>query len=515
MCWSRRSLGRATWKNEVVMTARHDPPTDPGRADARAIEFSVNGLSKRLPAYSAHKRFSLGQRIGIGAAIVGVVGAFAFQPVVAGTVAMSLLTILYVGMLGLRIELAIRGRGDQRVKFTDEELALLDRDLLPTFSILVPAYKEPRVLPNLVANLTALDYPPDRLEIKLLLEEDDTETIAAAAALRLSAPFEVVIVPHIGPRTKPKALNYALLGCTGEFVCIYDAEDCPEPKQLLKVAATFAQLGERVGCVQAELGYYNANENLITRWFAVEYRMWFTQFLPALSRSNAAIPLGGTSNHMRRDLLIRLGAWDPYNVTEDADLGIRLRRCGYTVAVLDSVTHEEANTDFVNWVKQRSRWYKGYLQTWLVHMRHPRQLIKDLGFASFVRFNLFVGGTPILAMLNPVSWALIVMWFVLQPHFIIEIMPAPVYYSGLLGWLFGNFVFYYLNLMAAYEFDDEKVFTAALRLPLYWVMMAIAAFKALLQLVFKPAYWEKTQHGLSSFTHEPTAGLTTAEHEFA
>jgi cellulose synthase/poly-beta-1,6-N-acetylglucosamine synthase-like glycosyltransferase len=486
-----------------------------GRDDARAIEFSVNGLSKRLPAYSAHKRFSLGQRIGIGAGIVGVIAAFSFAPIIAGTVAMSFLTILYLGMLGLRIELAIRGRSDQRIKFTDEELASLDRDLLPTFSILVPAYKEPRVLPTLVANLTALNYPPERLEIKLLLEEDDTETIAAAAALHLTAPFEVVIVPHVGPRTKPKALNYALLGCTGEFVCIYDAEDCPEPKQLLKVAATFAQLGERVGCVQAELAYYNANENLITRWFAVEYRMWFAQFLPALSRSNAAIPLGGTSNHMRRDLLIRLGAWDPYNVTEDADLGIRLRRCGYTVAVLDSVTHEEANTDFVNWVKQRSRWYKGYLQTWLVHMRHPRQLIKDLGFASFVRFNLFVGGTPLLAMLNPISWALIVMWFVLQPHFIIEIMPAPVYYSGLLGWLFGNFIFYYLNLMAAYEFDDEKVFTAALRLPLYWVMMAIAAFKALLQLVFKPAYWEKTQHGLSSFVHEPTAVVTTAEHEFA
>jgi glycosyltransferase XagB len=495
------------------MTPRIPPPwaqpnhlpadSHPTPDDSRAIEFSVHGLSRRLPAYSAAKRFSLGQRIALVVVVGGLVAGIVVSPIVAGTVLMTVLMILYVGMVGLRIDLAVRGRGDQRVKFTDEQLAALDHGTLPTISILVPAYKEAESLPTLVAHLAALEYPSDRVEIKLLLEQDDHETIAAAARLNLVAPFQVVIVPPVGPRTKPKALNYALLGCRGEIVCIFDAEDRPEPKQLLKVAATFAELGPTVGCVQAELAYYNAGENLITRWFAVEYRMWFTQFLPALSRTNAAIPLGGTSNYMRRELLMQMGAWDPYNVTEDADLGIRLRRCGYTVAVLDSITYEEANTDFVNWVKQRSRWYKGYLQTWLVHMRHPVRLIKDMGFGAFVRFNLFVGGTPVLAMLNPISWALIALWFLLQPHFIIEIMPAPVYYSGLFGWLFGNFILYYLNLMTAYEFDDERIFMAALRLPLYWIMMSIAAVKALLQLVFNPAYWEKTQHGLSSFMPEP------------
>ena len=498
------------WGSPQLGTRAADSKPD----HARAIEFSVHGLSKRLPAYSAHKRFSLGQRIAIVVIVAGFGTAFAMRPIEAGITVMSLLMIMYVGMVGLRIDLAVRGRGEQRIRFTDEELAALDPDLLPTLTILVPAYKEPHVLPSLVRHLAALEYPRDRLEIKLLLEEDDPDTVAAAAALDLTAPFQVVIVPPIGPRTKPKALNFALVGSTGDVVCIFDAEDRPDPKQLLKVAATFAKLGETVGCVQAELAYYNANENLITRWFAVEYRMWFTQFLPALSRTNAAIPLGGTSNYIRRDLLIKMGAWDPYNVTEDADLGIRLRRCGYSVAVLDSITYEEANTDFVNWVKQRSRWYKGYLQTWLVHMRHPRRLIKDIGFAAFVRFNLFVGGTPVLAMLNPISWALIILWFVLQPHFILEIMPAPVYYSGLFGWLFGNFILYYLNLMVAYEFDDEKVFTAALRLPLYWVMMAIAAVKAMLQLVFTPAYWEKTQHGLSSFAPDAKV-VPTTEREFA
>ena len=410
---------------------------------------------------------------------------------------MSAAMVIYTAVLGMRIDLMVRSSGNDRFSFTDEELAALSDDELPTFTILVPAYREPEVLPHLVDHLAVLDYPAEKLQIRLLLEANDPETQAAAAEMNLTAPFEVVVVPPGGPQTKPKALNYALLTSTGDIVSIYDAEDRPDPLQLRKVAATLLQCGPEVACVQGELAYFNADENLITRWFATEYRMWFTQFLPSLSRVNAPIPLGGTSNHFRRDLLVQLGAWDPFNVTEDADLGIRLRRQGYRVAVLDSTTYEEANTDFVNWIKQRSRWYKGYAQTWLVHMRQPRQLLRDVGLAGFIRFNLFVGGTPLLAAVNPISWILLVMWFTLKPQFIVDIMPAPVYYAGLFGWLVGNFVFFYLNLQVAYEAGLRRVFRAALLLPLYWVMMSLAAVKALIQLLFNPSYWEKTQHGLS------------------
>jgi glycosyltransferase XagB len=480
--------------------------TDTEQPDtAQCLEFSVNGLAEIFPALSARRRLTPRQWVGLVIFAVVIVVGFVFRPVLSGTIVLGVMIAVYVTMLGMRLELAIKGRRHPRVSFTDEQLAALDPHRLPRFSVLVPAYKEPEVLPQLIGNLAALEYPHDRLEIKLLLEEDDHETLAAAAEMKLQAPFEVIVVPPVGPRTKPKALNYALLGCTGDIVCIYDAEDRPEPKQLLKVAACFAELGDDVGCVQAELAYFNADENLITRWFAVEYRMWFTQFLPALSAVNAPIPLGGTSNHIRRDLLIALGAWDPFNVTEDADLGVRMRRCGYRCAVLDSTTYEEANTDFVNWIKQRSRWYKGYAQTWLVHMRHPLRLIKDVGVVGFLRFNLFVGGTPLVAALNPLAWGLLVLWFTLHPAFIQAIMPAPLYYTGLFCWLFGNFGLYYLNLMLAYEFRNRRVFSAALRLPMYWVMMAIAAIKAFLQLAFKPNYWEKTEHGLSRLTNEDAA----------
>ena len=460
------------------------------------LEWSMNGLHSIQPKLSARRRFSVAQVCSMVVAAVGMVIGFVLLPVATGTLLMSLMIGAYLLALGMRLELMARG-GEGRHSFTDAELGAMDWETLPSYTILVPAYKEPEVLQSLVQHLDALEYPRDRLEILLLLEQDDHETVAAALAMGLMKPFRVVLIPPSEPRTKPKALNYAIVDTTSDLITIYDAEDRPDPLQLLKVVATFAACGEEVACVQCELGYFNADENIITRWFATEYRTWFSRFLPSLSQVDAPIPLGGTSNHIRRDVLMGVGAWDPYNVTEDADLGVRLRRQGYRVAVADSVTLEEANTDFVNWIKQRSRWYKGYLQTWLVHMRSPRSLLRDVGFGGFVRFNLFVGGTPLLALLNPISWTLLVLWFVLQPQFIVDIMPWPVYYTGLFGWIVGNSLFYYLNLTVAYELRLRGVIKAALLLPLYWVMMSIAAVKAAVQLIFNPSYWEKTHHGLS------------------
>ena len=196
-------------------------------------------------------------------------------------------------------------------------------------------------------------------------------------------------------------------------------------------------------------------------------------------------------------MLLELGAWDPYNVTEDADLGVRLSRAGYRSEVLDSLTLEEANSDFVNWAKQRSRWYKGYLQTFLVHMRDVRSARSRLGTRQLLFFTLFVGGTPLMAVFNPIFWALTVVWFVVHPVWLQAMFPAPVYFLGLLAWLGGNFLFTFICLLEAIEVDDS-LFVAALLTPVYWVMMSISAYKALVQVVFAPNYWEKTRHGLAN-----------------
>jgi cellulose synthase/poly-beta-1,6-N-acetylglucosamine synthase-like glycosyltransferase len=213
-------------------------------------------------------------------------------------------------------------------------------------------------------------------------------------------------------------------------------------------------------------------------------------------QQKAPIPLGGTSNHFKTDILRELGGWDPFNVTEDADLGIRLYRHGYRTVVLDSVTLEEANSDAINWIKQRSRWYKGYLQTWLVHTRNPIAMIREVGLGPFLRFNLFVGGTPLLALLNPVFWSLTLMWFVAELPFIQRLFPTWLYFAGLTCLVLGNFAFVYSNVVAARTAGIPQLVSRAVLSPAYWMLMSIAAFKALLQLVVAPSFWEKTTHGL-------------------
>ena len=430
-----------------------------------------------------------------GAAFVVIL--LVLTPLATLTAAIALATVLYLAALVYRL-LMFRTSLDspETVVVDDEDARAIPDEELPVYTILVPAYREPEVIANLLASLRELEYPSDRLDIKLLLEADDPDTLAAVLAARPGANVDVLRLLPSEPRTKPKACNVGLGRARGSFVTIYDAEDRPDPLQLRRVVAAFRHLPPDVACLQAKLSYHNAEQNLLTRWFTAEYALWFGQLLPGLVKLGAPVPLGGTSNHFRREILVRLGGWDPFNVTEDADLGIRLHRLGFRTGVLDSTTLEEANSDLVNWTKQRSRWYKGYLQTWLVHMRHPRQLWKQLGTRGFIGFNLFVGGTPFLAMLNPVFWALTALWFTARPAVILELFPAWLYYTSLVCLVAGNFAFLYTAVVGARVLGRPSLVFAALLSPAYWVMMSVAAIKAMVQLIAAPTFWEKTVHGL-------------------
>jgi cellulose synthase/poly-beta-1,6-N-acetylglucosamine synthase-like glycosyltransferase len=249
-------------------------------------------------------------------------------------------------------------------------------------------------------------------------------------------------------------------------------------------------------CVQARLNYYNPNQNLLTRWFTTEYSMWFDLFLPGLDASDVPIPLGGTSNHFIREKLEELGGWDPFNVTEDADLGVRLYRHGYRVAVVDSTTYEEANSEVRNWVRQRSRWVKGYIQTWLVQMRHPFKLIRAIGPRRWLSFQVVVGGTFLVFLLNPIFWTLTSLWTLTEAGVLRQIFPGVVYYAGGFALYLGNFLFAYVTAAGAAYRGYNHLVKYALLVPLYWALMSVAAWKGLIQLVRKPFYWEKTEHGL-------------------
>ncbi len=281
---------------------------------------------------------------------------------------------------------------------------------------------------------------------------------------------------------------------------IYDAEDRPEPLQLRRAVDAFRRAGPRTVCLQARLQYYNARQNMLTRWFTVDYTTWFAIFLPGLASFGLPVPLGGTSNHIRAESLVAVGGWDPYNVTEDADLGIRLVRSGLRTGIIDSVTYEEANSDGLNWVRQRSRWYKGYMQTWLVHARQPVRMLRELGPHGFVSVTLLTGATPLLSGVNLLSWTCTIIFIIGTPSSLAQVFPAPVVYFGTAAAFFGNATVVYVSLIACRQTHQGHLAWAALTYPLYWVLMAVAAVKSLWQLVARPSYWEKTVHGLARGT---------------
>ncbi len=392
------------------------------------------------------------------------------------------------------------GRRQEAVVSAEEVAALDERDC-PVYTILVPLYDEAEVIPRLTQNLGSLDYPKEKLEILLLNEEDDEATREAILAMDLPPQFKLLIVPDSLPKTKPKACNYGLLQATGDYVVIFDAEDKPDPDQLKKVLIAWRQSDDdNVACVQCKLNYFNTDQNILTRFFATEYALWFDLLLPGLDASGAPIPLGGTSNHFDRQILLELGAWDPFNVTEDADLGMRLHKAGYKTGMLDSTTLEEANSDLSNWIRQRSRWVKGYLQTYLVHMRHPVKLFRTVGWKAFLSFQCIVGGTVIF-LLNPIFWALTTVWILTQAGVIESLFPGFLYYAASAQLLIGNFVFTYLAVAGSLQRRMFSLTKYALFSPIYWGLMSIGAYRGFWQLMTKPFYWEKTIHGLDAGEH--------------
>lgn len=483
----------------VFATGRRDVDSAlEARYRGHYLELSRDALLSVRPEDSAQSLLSRGQAAWVLGALALVAAGLWLNFTRTLLIVNVILQATYLGLLAFKLWLFRRPASVLlELEVTEEELAALDDSTLPAYTVLVPLRDEASVLPVLASALAELDYPKDRLDIKLLLEEDDPVTRDAALALHLPAYVEMLVLPDASPRTKPKACNYGLLHARGEYVVIYDAEDVPEPTQLKKAVVAFRRSGGDVACIQAKLSYYNRMQNALTQWFTAEYAMWFDLLLPGLQGASMPIPLGGTSNHLRTSVLRELGAWDPFNVTEDADLGIRLHKAGYRTLIMNSVTYEEANADFVNWIRQRSRWVKGYIQTWIVHMRHPVRLWRSLGTRGFIGFQAMILGTPLTFVLNPLLWIMTSAWFLTSAGIVQQMFPAWIYYAGMVSLLLGNFVFSYLNMVAVARRGEWELMESAMTAPAYWSLMSLAAWKAVFQLVMRPSHWEKTVHGLT------------------
>ena len=306
-----------------------------------------------------------------------------------------------------------------------------------------------------------------------------------------------MVVPGGTIRTKPRALNYALRFAKGEIIGILDAEDAPATDQIETVVARFQTAPDKVACLQGVLDFYNPRANWLSRCFAIEYATWFRLVLPGLARLGVPVPLGGTTVYFRRAALEAVRGWDAHNVTEDADLGVRLARHGFRTELVHTVTREEANNRLWPWIKQRARWLKGYAMTWRVHSRAPGRLVRDLGLWRAMGVQALLLGTLVQFMLAPVLWSF---WLLLTdlPHPVEALMPPKALWT-----LFGLFVAAEgISLLAAAVAVARSPHTRLMpwvpSLILYFPLGTIALYKALWCLITRPFYWDKTQHGRSA-----------------
>jgi len=384
-------------------------------------------------------------------------------------------------------------------KLDKPKYALLSDEKLPVYSVIIPLYKESKIFPELKKYLEKIDYPIEKLDIILLLEADDKRTLKIVRKyLRRHNPYHIkqLIIPECLPRTKPKAMNVALNYIKGEYFVIYDAEDRPDPLQIKKAASYFQILPPKVGALQAKLEYHNTHKTFfLTRMFTLEYDIWFNHFLQGIVGLKLPVPLSGTSTHMRTRDILKIGGWDAYNVTEDCDLGMRLNAANYDTYILDSITYEEAVHKLPIWIKQRTRWMKGYLQTLITHLRNPKEAIKIFGIYRFLGIYGIVGGQVFSALLYPACWIFYGISFL---HLTPITNPLNEYFTLILKILMiTGFILPIIQSILTIIQIKRKYFLIAFSClyPLYWFFAGFAAYRAVWQLLRKPFKWEKTPHG--------------------
>lgn len=394
------------------------------------------------------------------------------------------------------------------INLSPEEVGHLTDEELPKYTVLLPVKNEAVIIPQLVKSILELDYPRDKLDIKFVCEVTDTSTIEALNAAGVgvsgtdatvvSVVTDIIKVPVAALSTKPRSCNYAAQFAIGDYIVIYDAEDKPDKDQLKKAFLAFKKSPLDTVCVQARLNFYNYSFNTLTRLFSLEYSFWYDFFLPGNQEMNSAITLGGTSNHFATPYLKKIGYWDPYNVTEDADLGLRIFRYRLHTTVFNSYTLEEANSQLGNWLRQRTRWQKGFLMTLLVNLRHPVKTTREIGLWRYAQSLFSVASNFFLPFFNPVLWVMFAASFLpFSTPFGIAVPTLLVRYIGFFNLIVGNLTYLFVNTIVVIKKKQLSLLPYVLLLPAYWMLLSIACLRAAWQFVYDPYRWEKTRHGLT------------------
>lgn len=483
----REIVQRRGLRHRLILTPRSALRHALAEANAPALLADARQrLTKRWPRATAAHDLGWPARLAFVAGLAAVVAFAALAPLFARPLLLPFLLVVIVAPALLRLLASFY----RPAPLDDPPLSDAE---LPRYTVLVPLRDEAGMVPQLFAALGALDYPREKLDIVFLVESRSPETIDAARAHLHDARFELFVVPDAPPRTKPKALDYVLPLIRGEHVVVFDAEDIPARDQLRRAAERFAAHPE-LDCLQAELRVDNGAENWLTALFAGEYAGLFTLLLPWLAQHNLPLPLGGTSNHFRTSALLAIGGWDAFNVTEDADLGFRLARMRSRTGTLPVATAEEAPIRLSAWMRQRTRWMKGWMQTFLVHNRHPRQFLDDIGWRGFLFFQIYVGSLIASSLIHTVfavGVAVQVAFFgvgwlrLSDPWDAVYILVLVIGYGGAFG----------IALTGLARQGKSELAVYQVLLPVYWLLHAIAAIRAAGELLTRPYFWSKTRHG--------------------
>lgn len=460
------------------------------RSTRSLMRIATGALFAALPDQSARFVVNAWQGAIFGALSVSLLFAALLVPGGTLLAVHGVLSLVFLACVVLRVSVGLAPSKPHTPK-----LSTIRPGEMPVYTVLVALYKEAEVVPDLLVALGRIVWPRAKLEIKLVCEGDDTETLNAIRAQELRSYIEIIEVPPGGPRTKPKALSYALPMTSGDFVVLYDAEDRPHPFQLVEAWQRFRESDRNLACLQAPLNISNKGESWISAMFALEYSALFRGILPWFARHGLVLPLGGTSNHFRRSALMAVHGWDPYNVTEDADLGVRLRRQGYRTDVIHSPTLEDAPTDLRTWLPQRTRWFKGWAQTWLVHMRDPAATHRELGLTSFVVMQVMFAGMVLSALAYSV-------FLTTAAGLLLCLAIYGDLQSSHLGLLVldgvnivcGHLSFLMLGWSTLGKTERPEFWKRIVCTPVYWVLISIAAWRCLWQLYWRPHHWEKTMH---------------------
>ena len=461
---------------------------------------------------SAKTVVTTGQKIWLAVSTIIIVALLLLKWKLTLNIILLVVSLLFLVILFGQIYLVLNGVKDGKhheIGLQDIQYDDINEDTLPIYTILVPMYRESEVIKYLVQRIEKLDYPKWKLDVRLLLEQDDKETIKTIKDMKLPEYYVMVIVPNSRPKTKPKACNYGMINAKGSLIVIYDAEDRPESKQLKMCVCAFEKLPEEYICIQGKLNFFNATENWLTKQFTIEYTALFESKLPHLMKINTPIPLGGTSNHFKKDMLEKIMLWDPYNVTEDADLGIRIFRLGYKTGIVDSITWEEANCKLHNWIRQRSRWMKGYMQTWLINMRHPIKLLKEIGLRNFVLLQAMLLERGFIGLMLPVIYIVLIAYILNLFGVIEQVFSNAVVITTLVDYLVLSIIYKLVDIKVVKnvitnkkervsKYLDNSILRSSFYSCFYWSLYTIAGNKALWQLISRPFYWEKTVHGLTN-----------------